>query len=257
MTMKTLKVLTAASLVIGVSVAASAQFTQQPDTSANNVGVNATFFAAQQPGQPKPPNPIVGDDWEATFSGPVTDIAIWGSWLNDVVDPNVTFKLSIHRDNPPGSGSIPWSRPGSEIWNYVGSAAQTTLEASGINGRFYDFTTGTMGSSSEMYRFDFNFANNPFEAVAGTIYWLVLQAQTSSGAQFAWNSSFEHFADAAVWGSNATFGSTRVVFDPMTYDAVGGIGDNIDLAFSIIPEPSSMAILGLGIAALLMRRKIS
>jgi hypothetical protein len=256
--MKTLKVLTAASLAVATATSAFAQFTQQPDLTPNNVGVGSTFVAPQTPGNPKV-NPIVGDDWQG-FSGPVTQIAIWGSWLNDVVDPTVTFKLSIHRDNPPGSAGVPWSRPGQEIWSYVGNAASTTLAASGLSGNYYDFTTGTMGASSEAYRFDFNFGGNAFQAQSGNIYWLVVQAQTTSGSKFAWNSSYQHFADAAVWGNSSSFGSTRVVFNPMDYAGIPGMDPslgNVDLAFSIIPEPSSMAIIGLGLAALALRRKIS
>jgi len=256
--MKTLKISLAAGLVMATASAAFAQFTQLPDLSTNNVGVRATFTQNQQPSQPKPANPIVGDDWQ--FSGQVTDIAIWGSWLNDVVDPSVTFKLSIHRDNPPGSAGVPWSRPGQEIWNYVGSAAQTTLAASGLTGNFYDFTTGTSGASSKAYNFAFNFGANGFTAQAGNIYWLVVQAQTANGAQFAWNSSYQHATDAAVFGNNASFGSTRTVFNPMGYASVPGVDPslgNIDLAFAIIPEPSSFALVGLGLAALMMRRKVS
>ena len=247
--MKTLKLLLATSLVVASATSAFAQFTQNVDLSTTNMGVRATF----NPGT----RPIVGDDWQANFNGQATGIYIWGSWLNDVVDPNVTFKLSIHRDNPPGSGSVPWSRPGQEIWSYVGGAAQSTLAASGLTGKFYDFTTGLSGSSSEVYKYTFNNFANPFNAVSGNIYWLVVQAQTG-GQQFAWNSSYQHGNDAAVWGNNAAFGSTRVVFNPMTYGQAGmdpALG-NIDLAFSIVPEPSSFALLGLGLAALFMRRKV-
>jgi hypothetical protein len=250
--MKTLKTLLTTGVVVASAVVASAQpFTQNVDTNASNIGIRATFNPTTRP--------IVGDDWSWQSGGQATEIAIWGSWLNDVVDPNVTFKLSIHRDNPPGAGSVPWSRPGQEIWNYVGGAAQTTLAASGLTGSFFDFTTGTSGSSSDIYKFTFQNFANPFNVTPGTIYWLVVQAQTTGGAQFAWNSSWQHATDAAVFGNNASFGSTRVVFNPMTYGQAGmdpSLG-NIDLAFTIAPEPSSFAVLGLGLAALFMRRKLA
>lgn len=256
--MNTLKVLLAAGLAVTTATVALAQV-EQPVNLTDVLGVRAGFTARQQPGQPKPANPVVGDDWVANFNGPVTDIAIWGSWLNDVVDPNVEFKLSIHRDNALGTGGIPFSRPGQEIWSYVGAAAQTTLAASGLNGKFYDPTSGTMGSSGEVYRFGFNNLANAFNAEAGVIYWLVVQARNTGGAtsQFAWNSSTTHNTDASVFGNSSSFGNTRVVFNPVGSKPDANAGNYVDLAFTIAPEPSSFALLGLGLAALFMRRKIA
>jgi len=254
--MKTLQTLLTTGVLMASGAMLVAQpgpfiFTQNLDTSTNNVGIRSTFGPGTRP--------VVGDDWAWTTSGQATEIAIWGSWLNDVVDPNVTFKLSIHRDNPPGSGGVPWSRPGQEIWSYVGGAAQTTLAASGLTGKFYDFTTGANGVSSEVYQYTFKNFSSPFSVSANTIYWLVVQAQTSSGQQFAWNASWQTFADAGVFGNNASFGSTRVVFNPMSHGQAGmdpSLGQ-IDLAFTIAPEPSAFGILGLGLAALFARRKIA
>lgn len=254
--MKMLKVLLTTGLAVATSYSAVAQFSQTLDTSPNGIGALATFNQNQQPGQPKPSNPILGDDWQVNFNGPVSEIAIWGSWLNNVVDPTVTFKLSIHRDNPPGSAGVPWSRPGQEIWSYVGQASDATLKASGISGNFYDFIGGqtVAGTATEATRFLFNFGANAFTAQAGSIYWLVVQAQTSNGATFAWNTSSQHNNDASVFGNSATFGNTRVVFNPMQQPGVDPI-QNVDLAFTIAPEPSSFAIVGLGLAALMLRRK--
>ncbi len=75
---------------------------------------------------------ILADDWLCTSVDPVTDIHIWGSWLNNHLpfgnNPGaVTFKLSIHEDVPAGV-DVPWSHPGLEVW-------QTVMPASAV--RFY------------------------------------------------------------------------------------------------------------------------
>src|SRR5205085_7160156 len=43
---------------------------------------------------------VLADDFICTNTGPVTDIHIWGSWLNDLVDPTPTFWLGIYYDVP-------------------------------------------------------------------------------------------------------------------------------------------------------------
>lgn len=264
--MNRLSVLLPTAFALAALSTASAQFTQQPDTGPNNLGVRATFTGNYQ-GTTRPANPAAGDDWVLAGGGAIPKISLWGSWLNDSVDPTVMFKLSIHRDNPagPGGTGLPYGRPGVEIWSYVGQAANYTLAASGISGNFYDFMnpSGGVGSSSKMYRYDFNFSQSQFVAEAGVTYWLVVQAQTAGGKSFAWNSSSDRNGDAAVFGNTATFGATtRAVYNPLTYDGLPmdpdtGNVNAFDLAFNIVPEPSSVAILGLGLLALAVRRKVS
>src|SRR5262245_38501236 len=64
---------------------------QRPDPE--GFDVNATFKGQF------PYYKILADDWLCTSKDPITDIHIWGSWLNNLVQNEaLTFKLSIHRD---------------------------------------------------------------------------------------------------------------------------------------------------------------
>lgn len=91
---------------------------QEPDLTPTGMDVNATFWNLPQPQFPY--QKILADDWLCTSPDPVTDIHIWGSWLNDRIpdqDGNglpddVLIKLSIHDDIAAGVGGIPYSRPG-------------------------------------------------------------------------------------------------------------------------------------------------
>src|ERR1035437_719446 len=59
----------------------------------------------------------MADDFSCTTAGPITDIHLLGSWLNDAVDSNPVFQLSIYSDvpaNPTVPGSF--SQPGDMLW---------------------------------------------------------------------------------------------------------------------------------------------
>src|SRR5215471_19660971 len=74
-----------------------AKWVQNPDPT--GFDVNATFRPATTGGGGQFPFvKLLADDWKCTSQDPITDIHIWGSWLNNQVDDAPTFKLSIHRD---------------------------------------------------------------------------------------------------------------------------------------------------------------
>jgi hypothetical protein len=62
---------------------------------------------------------VVADDFICTNTGPITDIHLWGSWLNNAVDTNASFWLGMYDDVPAvtnGPAYIP-SHPGTNlIW---------------------------------------------------------------------------------------------------------------------------------------------
>src|SRR5262245_12758426 len=59
-------------------------YPQLPELTSTGLDVLAT---AQGPGSASP-SKILADDWLCTFTGPVSDIHIWGSWLNDRLPNN-------------------------------------------------------------------------------------------------------------------------------------------------------------------------
>src|SRR5712691_13462523 len=71
-----------------------AKWVQLPDLISTGMDDNATWSGQF------PFTKILADDWKCTSQDPVTDIHIWGSWLNDRLPPggacSVRIKLSIH-----------------------------------------------------------------------------------------------------------------------------------------------------------------
>ena len=61
---------------------------------------------------------VVADDFECAQTGSITEIHIWGSFLNDNIQypEMVTFTLSIHANIPANPPSIQYSRPGELLW---------------------------------------------------------------------------------------------------------------------------------------------
>ena len=77
-----------------------AKYVQLPDLSTSQPGaitgmdVNATWQNTSTVVPPVPVYPFVkvlADDFPCTMTGPITDIHIWGSWLNDKSIPTPRF----------------------------------------------------------------------------------------------------------------------------------------------------------------------
>jgi len=59
---------------------------------------------------------VLADDFVCSNPGPITDIHLWGSWLNDQVQTNsLTFWLAIY-SNVPVSATNSFSYPGNLLW---------------------------------------------------------------------------------------------------------------------------------------------
>ena len=99
------------------------KYEQLPDLTPTGIDVSCSYGY------------ILADDFPCTVTGPITDIAVFGSWLNDYLpfgeDPlNVTFQLSFHADIPAGQAGNDYSMPGELLWLY-------TVPAGGFNARIY------------------------------------------------------------------------------------------------------------------------
>ncbi len=64
-------------------------------------------------------NIVLADDFRCTSTGPITDIHLWGSWLNDAKGVVTNFWIGIYNDVPAvtnfASGIITPSHPGSNL----------------------------------------------------------------------------------------------------------------------------------------------
>lgn len=173
------------------------KFIQNPDRSAYGLDVlagpntNADGTAT-----------MLADDFICTQTGPISDIHIWGSWLNDKLDRRPTFWLGIWSDVPATKDSP--SRPGELLWSqvfppgqYQGSLYKTVPFET-----FYTRhpTNTIMGADHQIWKYDF-FPRTSFRQT-GTpwlpkIYWLSLVASNMPGTYFGWKTTPDHFNDAA------------------------------------------------------------
>lgn len=173
---------------------------QQPDLSPTGIDVNATAPL------------ILADDFLCTQAGPVFEIHVWGSWLNDFVpeDPaNVAFTLSIHSDIPADPPNQPFSMPGPMIWMRTFAPGEFLVApyAVELEESWYDPAQAFYLPFGDTQCWHYIFHLDPGEfiqegnAANPIVYWLDVQAMPQAGgAQFGWKTSLEHWNDDATWG---------------------------------------------------------
>jgi hypothetical protein len=204
---------------------------------------------------------ILADDFLCMQTGPITDIHVWGSWLDDQMDPAARFKLSIHSDVPAGTDT-PYSHPGPELWSGVFDPSQYIVNpwATTPNEPFYDPAGTIIGFDNIVWQYNF-YIDEPLAFVQqGTaanplVYWLdvqMLPATPTGGPLFGWKTSDQHWNDDATW-SIAPFGTQPQFWEELIDQG----GTSLDMAFVIttVPEPGTAMLLGLGAAVLLITRR--
>ena len=244
-------------------------FPQMPDYD-TGLDVNATA--------PK----ILADDFLCTQTGPITDIHIWGSWLDDqfplvpdpiggtlVPDPGaIDFRLSLH-GNIPDDPDNPddFSRPDDEIWSGIfpaGTFAHRITATDATEG-FFDPNVPVgepqiIGTDSLVVQYNFfmdPLAPDTPRQEEDKIYWLDVSAVPHDpNTLFGWKSSLDHWEDDAVYGHFGSDGAPLGDWLPLKYPIGHDFeGQTLDLAFVITPEPATLGLLVVGGAATLVRRR--
>jgi hypothetical protein len=166
---------------------------QIPDVSTNGLDVRAT--------NPK----ILADDFRCTATGPITQIRIRGSWLNDLVATQACFCLGIWTDIPKAGTN--YSRPGVRICNWCFNPGQYSsfIYASNVNEKFYDpnipGTNGLIGSDTIIWEYVFDVpTNQTCIQTNGNIYWVSVTMDCVTTNLFGWKTCPTNFNDDAVFG---------------------------------------------------------
>lgn len=214
-------------------------FPQLPDPNGWDV-----LFSSPQPGVGK----VLADDWLCTETGPVSDVHLWFSSHQDQPFQIFNVHLSIHADIPAGTGGLPYSRPGQELWSANISPTQFSVRiwGTGVQG-WYDPNTGQFIRPDHNIIWQLNIPKipNPYVQQVGTIYWLDVSVTTDTASQLGWKTSLQHFNDDAVWGDFPVPINWKELRDPIT-------GQSLDLAFVITPEPTTWMLVVMGIGGFLM-----
>jgi PEP-CTERM motif len=265
-------------------------FPQLPDLTPLGVDVLATYPYPFVFPPAEPFGKILADDWKCTETGPVRDIHIWGSWLENRypintatgnLDPaQVRFKLSIHENLPPVAGGPDYSRPGKELWRAYFGAGDPRVVARpltvNVDEYFWDPNPQphgeVLGKDNVVWQYNFVLAaTDPvFTQRAGQIYWLDVMADPQPGQPgtlpplFGWktadrfkypdNPNGLHFEDDAVFAdiSAPNAPADALAWRPLKYwDGHPYAGQSMDLAFVITPEPGTWVMLvGAGLLGL-------
>jgi len=187
---------------------------------------------------------VLADDFVCNFSGPITDIHLWGSWLNDQALPNsINFWLGIYDDVPVGPGNT-FSQPGTNLlwqqWFTPGQYAETIWTANASE-QFLDpgqppsGGPQIIGSDSVVWYYCFN-PTNPFAQLgtpaAPKTYWLAAYAQLPAGIPqiYGWKTTTNVQHDISVHALWPGFGPTN---NPGWTKTLLPTGAPLDLAFKL------------------------
>lgn len=193
----------------------------------------------------------LADDFQCSSTDKITDVHLWGSWLNDKKGVLKKIHLSIHSDDPVGpEGPDPqneWSKPDKLLWQMDFFAEDFTekLYAKLPDGEFWwdpmQPDGGPIpGGDHEIWQVDIKIDPEKAFLQEGSrekpiVYWLDVRVETSEG-RFGWKTRRwpDHFNDDAVF----TVGSElphfwRELRYPPQHPYYQSDQNSIDMAFVI------------------------
>ncbi|UCG49589.1 MAG: hypothetical protein JSU94_07370, partial [Phycisphaerales bacterium] len=193
----------------------------------------------------------LADDFKCSQTGPITDIHIWGSFMNDRLPPegpgSLTFNLAIYSDIPQQGGE--WSRPGQLLWAQVFWPGQYVVRQVHAGPEdWYDPVTGEWIPANHLQAFQYNFhiEKEPYIQQEGRVYWLwiresrvVVPGQPQDYA-FGWKTSMVDLRwndDAVFWVDDPIRPPLVPGWNPLKYPEQHPFGlTTCDLAFVINGE---------------------
>jgi hypothetical protein len=194
---------------------------------------------------------VLADDFKCTATGPIRDIHIWGSFLNDALPKggpgSLTLELIIYSDVP-ATGKAP-SQPGEVLWLKTFAPGEyATLKVHNGPQDWYDPASALYlpNNDRDTYQYDFCILKDPFAQEEGKIYWLAVKdASTAGDYSFGWRSTAGRFR----WNDDAVYlppvANARWV--EMTYPNDHKYAqESLDLAFAITDGGAGIGSRDLG-----------
>gem|GEM_PF-1988924 len=230
---------TATDLNIVSPVGSTVKWEQLPDVTENGTDVAATF----EPAIPRE----LADDFLCTTTGPITNVHLWGSWMNDQVMPITNIHLSIHANIPANQSPTGYSIPGNVLWqfNFSQNLFTQTLYHQGTAEWWYDPYSGLVLPQADHEIWEYNISVDPAIAFSqqGTatnpiVYWLDAYVE-APGGNFGWKTTPTHWSDDAVCLTTGANPWQELVYPPGHPYAT----QSIDLAFQIDTTPPTITIV--------------
>ncbi len=233
-------------IITGASSGSTVKWEQLPDSLSTGMDVDATW----QPDDPGNPPLLLADDFLCTETGYITDIHIWGSWIDDHIPffeapEAVQFTFSIHSDIPAG-GQPPWSMPGDVLWMNTWIPGPDDVEWIDFGPEdWYNPALPMWLDDNHTMCFKYNYILDSLDYFYQTgteqdpiIYWLDVQAvpmDIDPACRFGWKTSLDHWNDDAVWvdAIEPYNGPWNELIYPLGHEYQG---QSIDLAFQITTE---------------------
>jgi len=189
----------------------------------------------------------IGDDFECSQSGPITDIHFWISWKGDRTNYVPQWSILICENLVTSDGA---SRPGRELWRF--KRGNITIRQAGQSKQGWlcplESTQGADAVADDHERyFQVNITEiqNPFEQTTGEVYWLVIRANVAiyDAAEYAtiqpeagWKTSVDHWGSPAVW-ARWPYDVTRPHWMPVTSPDVAEARNDMAFVITGIESP--------------------
>jgi hypothetical protein len=181
----------------------------------------------------------LADDFRCTESGPIDEIAIWGSFFEDRLPAggpeSLTFEVAIYSDIPAGAAQR-WSMPGRLLWSRMFEPGQygVMIETDqAVQGWFDPMQQYWEPENHRMvFRYDFFCDRDPFVQEEGTIYWLVVRwlAPPRPDYLFGWKTTPLDLQ----WNDDAVYTPDPPLWMELRYPSRHPWeGESLDLAFVI------------------------